>query len=54
MSKQQVKYKQIGIRFTQEEIKILKRVQTALKRRTVTDTLRYLVLHEGEKNFSNK
>lgn len=31
MSKQQVRYKQIGIRFTQEEIRILKRVQAALK-----------------------
>lgn len=49
MLKKKVKYNSISIRFTPDEVKVLKRVQKDLKRRTITDTLRFLVLREGEK-----
>lgn len=43
-----VKYTYVGIRLNPEEVKTLKRVQKELKRRTVTDTLRFLILKEGD------
>lgn len=49
MQKKTTKFKYVGMRLSPHEVKILERVQAELKRRTKTDTLRYLILHAGEK-----
>jgi hypothetical protein len=54
MLKKKVKYNSISIRLTPDEVKALKRVQSELKRRTITDTLRFLVLRENELFLSQK